>query len=94
MPSCGGGQLMAWSGGQRLGWEADGKGGGGLRSRALGNRGNARTRQGKLDAALGDFNAAIELCPWAVDPVLNRSPTPFLRPPFHNVGPQHRQHRG
>lgn len=40
--------------------------------RALGNRGNARTRQGRLNAALGDFNAAIELCPWAVDPVLNR----------------------
>lgn len=41
--------------------------------RALGNRGNARTRQGRLQAALADFNAAIKLCPWAVDPVLNRS---------------------
>lgn len=40
--------------------------------RALGNRGNARTRQGRLEAAIGDFNAAIKLCPWAVDPVLNR----------------------
>lgn len=40
--------------------------------RALGNRGNARTRQGNLQAALQDFNAAIVMCPWAVDPVLNR----------------------
>jgi len=40
--------------------------------RALGNRGNSRTRQNKLEAALKDFNAAILLCPWAVDPVLNR----------------------
>ena len=47
--------------------------------RALGNRGNARTRQGKLDAALGDLNAAIKLCPWAVDPVLNRC-SPRLPP--------------
>ena len=41
-------------------------------NRALGNRGNARTRQGRLQAAIGDFNTAIKLCPWAVDPVLNR----------------------
>lgn len=40
--------------------------------RAYGNRGNARSRQGKLAAALGDFNAAIQLCPWSVDPVINR----------------------
>ena len=40
--------------------------------RALGNRGNALTRQGKLQEALRSFNEAIELCPWAVDPVLNR----------------------
>lgn len=53
--------------------------------RAIGNRGNARylhsalqglicsrSRQGKMDAALEDFNKAIELCPWSVDPVLNR----------------------
>lgn len=25
-----------------------------------------------MDAALEDFNKAIELCPWSVDPVLNR----------------------
>lgn len=40
--------------------------------RALGNRGNARSRQGKLAAALEDYNAAIATCPWSVDPVLNR----------------------
>lgn len=40
--------------------------------RAYGNRGNARSRQGKLAAAISDFNQAIELCPWSVDPVINR----------------------
>lgn len=40
--------------------------------RAYGNRGNARTRQGRFEAALSDFNTAIALCPWSVDPVLNR----------------------
>lgn len=40
--------------------------------RAWGNRGNARSRQGKLDAALRDYNTAIQLCPWSVDPLLNR----------------------
>ena len=40
--------------------------------RAYGNRGNARTRQGKMDAALVDYNKAIDTCPWSVDPVLNR----------------------
>ncbi|KAF6263949.1 hypothetical protein COO60DRAFT_1488071 [Scenedesmus sp. NREL 46B-D3] len=40
--------------------------------RAYGNRGNARSRQGKLAPALSDFNAAIQLCPWSVDPVINR----------------------
>eukprot|EP00667_Euglena_gracilis_P009812 EG_transcript_9978 len=43
-----------------------------LVARALGNRGNARSRQGKFDAALQDYNAAIRLAPYAVDPVLNR----------------------
>jgi hypothetical protein len=28
--------------------------------------------QGKLAPALSDFNAAIQLCPWSVDPVINR----------------------
>lgn len=41
-------------------------------SRAYGNRGNARARAGKADAALRDLDRAIELCPWATDPVLNR----------------------
>eukprot|EP00210_Caulerpa_lentillifera_P004858 g4638.t1 len=40
--------------------------------RAWGNRGNARSRQGKMEAAINDLNKAIELCPWSVDPVLNR----------------------
>lgn len=40
--------------------------------RAVGNRGNARSRQGKLDLALADYNEAIRICPWSVDPVLNR----------------------
>jgi hypothetical protein len=47
--------------------------------RAYGNRGNARTRQGKFDVALTDFNTAIARCPWSADPVLNRSgPGMFL----------------
>lgn len=40
--------------------------------RALGNRGNARSRQGKLNEALQDYNESIKTCPWSVDPVLNR----------------------
>jgi len=40
--------------------------------RALGNRGNSRSRQGKLHEALDDYSRSIELCPWSVDPVLNR----------------------
>lgn len=40
--------------------------------RAYGNRGNARSRQGKLEAALQDYNCSIAICPWSVDPVLNR----------------------
>lgn len=40
--------------------------------RAYGNRGNARSRQGKLGQALTDYNASIRLCPWSVDPVINR----------------------
>jgi len=47
-------------------WEDD------VVGRALGNRGNARSRQGKLNDAVGDYNAAIARCPWSVDPVLNR----------------------
>jgi tetratricopeptide (TPR) repeat protein len=43
-----------------------------LVGRAYGNRGNARSRQGKLDQALIDYTTAINLCPWSVDPVLNR----------------------
>lgn len=40
--------------------------------RAWGNRGNARSRQGKLQEALADYNQAIIICPWSPDPVLNR----------------------
>ena len=40
--------------------------------RAYGNRGNARSRAGRANDAINDLNRAIELCPGAVDPVLNR----------------------
>lgn len=40
--------------------------------RAYGNRGNCRSRQGKVDAALRDYDESIRVCPWSVDPVLNR----------------------
>ena len=40
--------------------------------RAYGNRGNARSRQGKLEQSLNDYNTAIRICPWSGDPVLNR----------------------
>ena len=40
--------------------------------RAYGNRGNARSRQGKMQAALADFNESMQLCPWSGEPVLNR----------------------
>lgn len=40
--------------------------------RAYGNRGNARSRQGKLEQSLEDYNLAIKICPWSGDPVLNR----------------------
>lgn len=40
--------------------------------RAWGNRGNARSRQGRLEQALDDYSKSIELAPYSVDPVLNR----------------------
>ena len=40
--------------------------------RAYGNRGNCRSRQGKAEAALKDYDESIRICPWSVDPVLNR----------------------
>lgn len=43
-----------------------------LVGRAVGNRGNALSRMGRLDEALADYNRSIELCPWSIDPVLNR----------------------
>ena len=43
-----------------------------LVSRALGNRGNARSRQGKLQLALSDYNRSIAMSPTAPDPLLNR----------------------
>lgn len=60
--------------GSKAPWRAD------IVGRAYGNRGNARSRQGKMDIALVDYNRAIEICPWSVDPVLNRYATwsPFL----------------
>ena len=47
-------------------WSAD------VVGRALGNRGNARSRQGMFDAAIVDYNESMKLCPWSVDPMLNR----------------------
>lgn len=41
-------------------------------SRAWGNRGNARSRQGRMEEALDDYSRSIELAPYAIDPVLNR----------------------
>lgn len=40
--------------------------------RATGNRGNARARQGLIKEAISDYTRASELCPWSVDPILNR----------------------
>lgn len=40
--------------------------------RAHGNRGNCLSRQGRFEAAIKDYNRSIELCPYSVDPVLNR----------------------
>ena len=51
---------------QRVEWAPD------VVGRAVGNRGNARARQGRLKDALSDYNESIKLCPWSVDPVLNR----------------------
>jgi len=36
------------------------------------NRGNSRLRQGKFEEALADYNRAIEISPYEVDPFLNR----------------------
>ena len=47
-------------------WKAD------VVGRAYGNRGNARSRQGKFELALQDYTVAVDMCPWSVDPVLNR----------------------
>jgi tetratricopeptide (TPR) repeat protein len=47
-------------------WEDD------VIGRALGNRGNSRARQGRLDDAVRDYNASMLRAPWSVDPVLNR----------------------
>lgn len=52
-----------------------------------GNRGNARSRQGKLQEALGDYNESIRICPWSVDPVLNRSVCPSARRPASKLAP-------
>lgn len=43
-----------------------------LRARALTNRGNARSRQGRLAEALEDYDAAAVLAPNAPDPLLNK----------------------
>jgi tetratricopeptide (TPR) repeat protein len=65
----GGGQMQQQQPQQqprRRPWEDD------VVGRALGNRGNARARQGRLDEAVADYNAAMRRAPWSADPVLNR----------------------
>lgn len=59
-------QIIDRFGGVQADWAPD------LLGRAWGNRGNARSRQGRLQEALADYDRSIELCPWSVDPVLNR----------------------
>lgn len=59
-------ELIEKYGGSDAIWKAD------VVGRAYGNRGNARSRQGKMEEALADFGEAINLCPWSVDPLLNR----------------------
>lgn len=56
--------------------------------RAWGNRGNAHSRQGKLQEALQDYNTAIELCPWSVDPLLNRGAVLEQLGRYGNSGPR------
>jgi len=53
-------------GGDQAPWAQDAVG------RAYGNRGNSRSRQGNFEAAIADFGKSIDLCPYSVDPVLNR----------------------
>lgn len=43
-----------------------------LVGRAYSNRGNARSRRGDFQGAIEDYDKAMELCPWSVDPILNR----------------------
>lgn len=59
-------QLVKQYSGSEEPWAKD------LVARALGNRGNARSRQGRFTEALADYNAAVKVAPYAVDPVLNR----------------------
>mmetsp|Transcript_13022 Transcript_13022/g.27456 ORF Transcript_13022/g.27456 Transcript_13022/m.27456 type:complete len:363 (-) Transcript_13022:1101-2189(-) len=40
--------------------------------RAYGNRGNTKSRQGRFESAIDDYNRSIALCPYSSDPVLNR----------------------
>ncbi|KAJ9529249.1 hypothetical protein QJQ45_007942 [Haematococcus lacustris] len=59
-------QIIDTYGGLQRPWVPD------VVGRAWGNRGNARSRQGKLAEALVDYNTSIALCPYSPDPVLNR----------------------
>jgi tetratricopeptide (TPR) repeat protein len=65
-PAAGRSKIIDEYGKEKAEWVPD------IMGRAYGNRGNARSRQGKLDAALRDYQSALDLCPWSVDPLLNR----------------------
>ncbi|KAG0613233.1 hypothetical protein M758_6G086800 [Ceratodon purpureus] len=62
-------QVIEKYGGLDAEWVSD------IVSRAWGNRGNSRSRQGKMEEALADFDRSIALAPYAADPVLNRGVT-------------------
>lgn len=53
-------EIIRKYGGKQANWVPD------LVGRAYGNRGNSRSRQGKLAPALADYNAAAALWPWSV----------------------------
>jgi len=63
--------IEAYGGGEFSGrpWAGD------VLARAYGNRGNVRARLGRFEEALADYDASIQLAPWAVDPVLNKGAT-------------------
>jgi tetratricopeptide (TPR) repeat protein len=59
-------EIISLAGDLQADWVPD------ILARAYGNRGNARSRQGKREEALHDYDWSIQLAPYSVDPVLNR----------------------